>query len=185
ETAGINDSEQGCSEDSLNRCDVLIWWGHKRHDNVKDEYVDRIERRVKQEGMGFIAVHSSHFAKPNKRLMGTRCSWGAYKTDGCQLKVRVNAPDHPITKGVGDFTLPQIERYSEPYRVPEPEAVPFAGTYVYPDGKEEPTRVGFCWTIGKGRMFYFAPGHETYPNLYRPEVQRLFANAVEWAAGRS
>lgn len=184
ETAGLNDPEQGCTEDSLKRCDVMIWWGHKRHGNVKDEYVDRIEQRVKREGMGFIAVHSAHFAKPNKRLMGTRCGWAAYKTDGCQLKVKVSDPAHPIVQGVGDFTLPQIERYSEPYQVPEPEAAPLTGTYVYPDGKEEPTRVGFCWTIGKGRMFYFAPGHETYPNLYLPQVQRVFANAVEWAAPR-
>lgn len=182
ETAGIDSPEQGCTEESLQRCDVLIWWGHKRHGEVKDAYVDRIERRVKQEGMGFIAVHSAHFAKPNKRLMGTRCGWAAYKTDGCRLEVEIKEPNHPISAGVSAFTLPQIERYSEPYQVPVPDAVPLAGTYVYPDGRREPTRVGLCWTIGKGRMFYFAPGHETYPNLNRPEVQRVFANAVQWAA---
>ncbi len=185
ETANLKSPEQGCSADSLKRCDVLIWWGHKRHDDVKDEYVDRIVRRVKEEGMGFIALHSSHFAKPNRRLMGTECSWGAYENDGCQLKVIVKQPAHPIARGLKDFTLPQIERYSEPYAVPTPEAVPFTGTFIYPDGKEEPTRVGLCWTIGKGRMFYFAPGHETYRDFYLDEVQRLMANAVEWAAARA
>ncbi len=182
DTAGIDSPEQGCSVDSLERCDVMIWWGHKRHGEVKDEYVDRIERRVKQDGMGFISVHSAHFAKTNKRLMGTRCGWAAYKTDGCQLKVRVRDGQHPIAAGVSSFTLPRIERYSEPYQVPTPEAVPLEGVYVYPNGKEEETRVGLCWKVGKGRLFYFAPGHETYPNLYRPMVQRIFANAVEWAA---
>jgi trehalose utilization protein len=182
ETANLKSPEQGCSEESLARCDVLIWWGHKRHGDVKNEYVDRIVRRVKEEGMGFISVHSSHFAKPNKRLMGTPCSWAAYKNDGCTCKVIVTDPSHPIVKDVEDFTLPQIERYSEPYAVPTPEAVPLAGTYVYPDGKEEPTRLGLCWTIGKGRMFYFAPGHETYRDFYMDPVQRIFANAVEWAA---
>ena len=182
ETANLKSLEQGCSEDSLKRCDVLIWWGHKRHDDVKNEYVDRIVRRVKDEGMGFISVHSSHYAKANKRLMGTACSWGAYENDGCKCKVIVKEPNHPIVKGVKDFLLPAIERYSEPYAVPTPEAVPLAGTFVYPDGKEEPTRLGLCWTIGKGRMFYFAPGHETCRDFYMEPVQRIFANAVEWAA---
>jgi trehalose utilization protein len=114
--------------------------------------------------------------------MGTACSWGAYVNDGCKLKVVVKQPPHTIARGLKDFTLPQVERYSEPYAVPPPEAVPFEGVYLYPDGKEEPARVGLCWTMGKGRVFYFAPGHETYRDFYFPEVQRIFANAVEWAA---
>jgi len=182
ETANLKSPEQGCTEDSLKRCDVLIWWGHKRHDDVKDEYVDRIVRRVKDEGMGFIAVHSSHFAKANKRLMGTACSWGAYENDGCKFKVVVKEPNHPIAKGIRGFTLPQIERYSEPYAVPTPEAVPLGGNYLYPDGKLEPARLGLCWTIGKGRVFYFVPGHEAYRDFYLDPVQRILANAVEWAA---
>jgi trehalose utilization protein len=186
ETANLKSPDQGCSEDSLKRCDVLIWWGHKRHDDVKDEFVSRIVRRVKEEGMGFISVHSSHYAKPNKRLMGTPCGWAAYENDGCKCEVIVKEPNHPIVQGVKNFLLPAIERYSEPYAVPTPEAVPLAGTYLYPDGRKEPVRLGLCWTIGKGKMFYFAPGHETYRDFYMPEVQRLFANAVEWAAaGRS
>lgn len=181
--AGLKDTEQGCSAESLNQCDVLIWWGHKLHDSVKDEYVARIVKRVREEGMGFIAVHSSHFAKANKALMGTPCSWAAYKNDGCKMKIKVDL-NHPITKGVSDFVLPQIERYSEPYAVPDPESVPLQGTYVYPDGKEEPARMGLCWVRGKGRMFYFAPGHETYQDFYMEPVRRIMANAVEWAAPR-
>lgn len=182
ETANLASPEQGCSEDSLRRCDVLIWWGHKKHGDVKDEYVDRIVRRVKEEGMGFISVHSSHFAKANKRLMGTRCSWAAYQNDGCRCEVTVSEPGHPIAQGLKGFTLPCIERYSEPYAVPTPEAVPLTGTYIYPDGKREPTRLGLCWKIGKGRMFYFVPGHETCRDFYLPEVQQIIANAVTWAA---
>jgi trehalose utilization protein len=185
ETASLADPEQGCSEASLNQCDVLVWWGHKKHDEVKDEYVDRIVRRVKEQGMGFIAVHSSHFAKPNKKLMGTECSWGAYKTDGCKLKVKIKEPTHPIAAGVREYTLPMIERYSEPYKVPTPESVPFDGTYIYPDGKEESVRVGLCWNIGKARMFYFVPGHETYRDLYFEETQLILANAVKWAAPKA
>jgi trehalose utilization protein len=185
ETATITDPEQGCSEASLSKCDVLLWWGHKRHDDVKNQNVARIVRRVKEDGMGFIAIHSSHFAKPNKQLMGTACSWGAYENDGCKCKVLIPDPTHPIVQGVKEFTLPEIERYSEPYRVPEPESVPLRGTYIYPDGKEEPTRLGLCWTIGKGRMFYFAPGHETYRDFYMDPVLQIMANAVNWAAPKA
>jgi trehalose utilization protein len=180
--AGIDQAEQGLPNDLLNAADVLIWWGHKRHGEVKDELVDRIERRVKEEGMGFISLHSSHFAKPYKRLMGTPCSWREYKADGTSVRIIVKLPDHPIAKGLKDFDLPKIERYGEPFRVPEPEAVVLDGIYKKPDGKEEPGRMGMCWTVGKGRVFYFTPGHETYDDFYRPEVRLIMHNAVEWAA---
>jgi trehalose utilization protein len=117
--------------------------------------------------------------------MGTACSWAAYENDGCKCKVLIKDPNHPIVQGVKEFTLPAIERYSEPYRVPTPESVPLEGIYIYPDGKEEPTRLGLCWTIGKGRMFYFAPGHETYRDFYMDEVKQILANAVVWAASRA
>lgn len=184
ELACIDDPNQGAGEDLLKRADVLMWWGHKRHREVKDEVVEAIYKRVHDEGMGFISLHSSHFAKPYKRLMGTRCSWGEYKADGTSVQITVKEPDHPICKGVKDFALPLIERYGEPFAVPEPEAVPLDGEYTKPDGTKAPGRMGLCWTIGKGRVFYFTPGHETYNDFFRPEVQLIMANAVKWAAGK-
>jgi len=181
-TASLNDPDQGISSELLQSTDVLIWWGHKKHKDVTDDLVDRIARRVKEEGMGFISTHSSHFAKPYKKLMGTACSWREYKADGTSAKVIVKEPNHPICKGVKDFELPLIERYGEPFQVPEPEAVPLDGIYTKPSGEKEPGRMGLCWTVGKGRVFYFAPGHETYDDYYRPEVRQILRNAVEWAA---
>lgn len=180
--AGLRDPDQGVSEERLNGTDVLIWWGHKRHGEVKDELVQRIVRRVKEEGMGFISIHSSHFAKPYKALMGTACSWREYKADGTSARVIVKLPDHPIARGVKDFDLPKIERYGEPFAVPEPEAVVLDGVYTKPNGEKEPGRMGLCWTVGKGRVFYFTPGHETYDDFFRPEVRQILRNAVEWAA---
>lgn len=180
--AGIDQPEQGISEALLNSTDVLIWWGHKRHGDVKDELVDRIVKRVKEQGMGFLSVHSSHFAKPYRKLMGTACSWREYKADGTSVKITVKEPNHPIAKGVKDFALPKIERYGEPFAVPTPEAVPFEGIYTKPNGEQEPGRMGLCWTIGKGRVFYLTPGHETYDDFYRPEIRQIMKNAVEWAA---
>lgn len=180
--ASLTEPDQGLSEQLLARTDVLIWWGHKKHGDVKDELVSRIERRVKEDGMGFIATHSSHFAKPYRRLMGTRCSWGEYVCDGTSVEITVKQPDHPICQGVSNFILPLIERYGEPFAVPAPEAVPLDGVYTKPDGTKVPGRMGLCWTVGKGKVFYFTPGHETYDDYYRPEVRRIFLNAVGWAA---
>jgi len=181
--ASIDDPEQGLPDELLNRADVLMWWGHKKHGNVKDALVDRIEKRVKEEGMGFIALHSSHFAKPNKRLMGTACSFAAYVGDSTTLQVTVADKKHPIAKGVpAEFTVVHHERYSDPYAVPEAEAVVLDGVATLKNGQKDPSKQGYCWTIGKGRMFYFQPGHETNPIFYNENVRKIMANAVKWAA---
>jgi len=181
--ASLNDPDQGLSDERLESTDVLIWWGHKRHGDVKDALVDKIATRVKDGSMGFIGTHSAHFSKPLKRILGTACSWREYVLDGTTVDIKVNAPDHPICKGVHGFTIP-IERYGEPFAVPPPESVPLTGLYHRPDGKTEQARMGLCWTVGKGRVFYFTPGHETYPDYNRPEVRKIFINAVPWAAAQ-
>ena len=180
--ASLNDPDQGISDDRLNSTDVLIWWGHKKHGEVKDELVNKIAERVKAGKMGFIGTHSCHFAKPFKKLMGTPCSWREYVADGTSAEVIVKEPDHPICKGVKTFKLDKIERYGEPFAVPTPEAVPLDGVYTKPDGTTAPGRMGLCWTVGEGRVFYFTPGHETYPDYFRPQVRQIFINAVQWAA---
>jgi len=180
--ASLNDPEQGLSEERFAGTDVLIWWGHKKHGEVKDELVNRIQKRVKEQGMGFIGTHSAHFSKPLKQLLGTRCSWREYVDDGTSVEIIVKEPNHPICKGVKNFKRPRIERYGEPFAVPTPESVPLEGIYTKPDGTTETARMGLCWTVGKGRVFYFTPGHETYDDYYRPEIRRIFVNAVGWAA---
>ena len=180
--ASLNDPDQGISDELLGSTDVLIWWGHKRHGDVKDALVDRIADRVKEGKMGFIGTHSAHFSKPLKKLLGTACSWREYVADGTSAEIVVAEPDHPICKGVKNFKIRAIERYGEPFAVPTPESVPLKGIYTRPDGKTEPGRMGLCWTIGKGRVFYFTPGHETYNDYHLPEVRRIFVNAVQWAA---
>lgn len=180
--ANLSDPNQGLPDELLNRADVLIWWGHQRHDQVKDPLVSKIVKRVKEDGMGFISLHSSHFAKPNKALMGTACSWGAYVGDSTTLKVTVKDPGHPIAKGVKEFTIVHNERYSDPYAVPTPQSVVFEGIATLKDGKVDPSQQGFTWQIGKGKMFYFQPGHETNPVFYDANVGRIMINAVQWAA---
>ncbi len=180
--ASIDDPGQGLPDDLLQRCDVLIWWGHVKHGKVSDELVAKVIKRVKEDGMGFISLHSSHFAKPNKALMGTACTWGAYLGDSTALKVTVKEPNHPIAAGVKDFEVTHHERYSEPYAVPEPQAVVFEGVHAVRDGGQDPSRIGLCWQIGKGKFFYFQAGHETNPIFLDDNVRKIMANAVKWAA---
>jgi trehalose utilization protein len=180
-TATITDPEQGVGADSLDKTDVLIWWGHKLHDKVTKAHVSRIVDRVKNGGMGFIALHSAHFSKPLKALLGTNCGWkGGYVEDGSKLNMIVKDKSHPIARGIDDFSFPHTERYTEPFECPEPEAVVFDGEYVRPDGSKEMSRQGLVWTVGKGRVFYFQPGHETYPVFFDATMLKILCNAVEW-----
>jgi trehalose utilization protein len=181
-TARLADPNQGLPDDLLYRTDVLIWWGHIRHAQVKDELVDKIIKRVKEDGMGYIALHSSHFAKPNRMLMGTECSWKAYLADSNTLTITVKDANHPIAKGIGQFTIAHSERYSEPYAVPMPEAVVFEGTYTLKNGTTDTSRQGLTWNVGKGKVFYFQPGHETNPVFFDPNIRKIMSNAVEWAS---
>jgi trehalose utilization protein len=71
-TATLEEPEHGLTEDVLNDTDVLIWWGHRGHDRVEDDIVQRVHKRVLA-GMGLIVLHSGHFSKIFKSLMGTSC----------------------------------------------------------------------------------------------------------------
>ncbi len=180
--ANLSDPDQGLPDMLLKRADVLIWWGHQKHGEVKDELVDKIVKRVKEDGMGFLSLHSSHFAKPNKKLMGTPCSWKAYVGDSTTLKVTIKDPNHPIAQGVKEFTIVHNERYSDPYAVPTPKAVVFEGVAALKDGGTDPSQQGLTWEVGKGKFFYFQPGHETNPVFFDPNIRKIMINAVQWAA---
>ena len=128
--------------------------------------------------MGYFALHSAHYSRGLITLLGDKCGLGGVGDGGAET-VSVVAPDHPIAKGVKDFVIPRVEYFIEPFTVPEPEAVVFRSTYEKTDGW---FRTGCCWTVGKGRVFYFRPGHETYPIIRQPEVQKCIYNGALWAA---
>jgi trehalose utilization protein len=179
-TVVLQDREQGLPDSLLMETDVLTWWGHRAHAEVSEGLVDRLERRVR-EGMGLIVLHSGHYSKIFKRLMGTPCSL-KWRVAGERERLWVCDPAHPIARGLEpSFELPHEEMYGEPFAVPVPEEQVFISWF---EGGEV-FRSGCCWRRGAGRVFYFRPGHEIYPTYFDPNVRQVLANAVGWAAGRA
>jgi trehalose utilization protein len=178
-TATLQEPEHGLTADVLATTDVLLWWGHLAHDKVADEVVERVQARV-LEGMGLIVLHSGHHSKIFKRLMGTSCSLLWREADEKERLWVVNA-SHPITQGIGPFIeLPQAEMYGEIFDIPDPDELLFISWFA----GGEVFRSGATWHRGRGRIFYFRPGHETYPIFHRPDIQRVLINAVRWAIFR-
>lgn len=181
QTATLEEPEHGLTEDVLRNTDVLIWWGHIAHGKVTDDIVERVHWHVTNEGMGLIALHSSHFSKIFRRLMGTSCAL-RWREIGEKERVWVVGRGHPIANGISDFfELEHTEMYGEAFDIPPPDELIFISWF--PGG--EVFRSGCCFYRGKGKIFYFRPGHESFPIYYNPNVLKIIRNAVLWsAAGR-
>lgn len=176
-TVTLYDENCGITEELLEDTDVLIWWGHAAHHKVPDEIAKMVQDAVLS-GMGFIALHSAHHSKPFKLLMGTTCNL-SWREDGDMERVWVIKPSHPIAKGINRyFEISHEETYAEPFDIPEPDELVFGGWY---EGGEI-FRSGCCFFRGNGKIFYFQPGHESFPVYYNENVQTIIKNAVRWAA---
>ena len=178
-TATLDEPEHGLTPEVLDATDVLFWWGHMSHHEVSDTVVDRVQRRV-LDGMGLVVLHSGHHAKVFRRLMGTSCDLAWREADaGERERLWVVDPGHPIAEGIGSFIeLPATEMYGEPFDIPEPDALVFISWF---QGGEV-FRSGCCYRRGRGRIFYFRPGHETFPIYYDQQVLRVLGNAARWTA---
>ena len=175
-TAWLDQPEHGLTAEALDRTDVLVWWGHMAHGEVRDEIVQRVKTRV-LEGMGLVVLHSGHYAKIFKALLGTTCSLKWRESTDKERIWNIN-PSHPITQGLGDFVeIPAEEMYGEPFGIPTPDELIFISWFT----GGEVFRSGATWQRGHGRIFYFRPGHETYPTYHHPDVQRIISNGVRWA----
>jgi trehalose utilization protein len=178
-TATLAEPDHGLGTDVLDRTDVLLWWGHTAHEEVAEEVVARVVERVLG-GMGLLVLHSGHHSKPFRRLMGTTCDL-RWRHDERETVWTV-APGHPIAAGVPEsFVIPEQEMYGEFFDVPPPEQLIFVSSFT----GGEVFRSGCCWTRGRGRIFFFSPGHETNPVYHQPEVRRVLVNAARWAAPSS
>ena len=189
--ASLADPEQGLSERALGQTDVLIWFGHKNHKDVSEENVQRVVRHVIERGMGFLPLHSAHYARPFQALMewkaqqlgfkleGRTGGWKSVRNNGKPQRIRVLEPKHPIARGIQEFTIPKTEMYANPFIVPPPDVKVLEGSW---EEGEQHGSDGMVWTAGKGKVFYFRPGHETYPIFFQPEVQAVLRNAARWLA---
>lgn len=176
-TATLDEPEHGLTDEVLANTDVMTWWGHMAHREVSDEIVDKVQMRVLQ-GMGLIVLHSGHFSKIFKRLMGTTCALRWREADEHE-RLWVVQPGHPIAEGVEPyFEIPGVEMYGEHFDIPEPDSLVFVSWF----NGGNVFRSGCCYQRGRGKIFYFRPGHESYPIYYQQEVRRVIANAARWAA---
>lgn len=175
-TATLEQAEHGLTEKVLAETDVLFWWGHMAHGEVKDAIVDRVQARV-LEGMGLVVLHSGHYSKIFKRMLGTSCSL-TWREAGEKERIWVCNPGHPIAQGLGTyFEIPHEEMYGEPFGIPAPDETLFLSWF---QGGEV-FRSGCTWKRGNGKIFYFRPGHESYPTYFQKEVQLVLRNAAHWA----
>ena len=176
-TATLHDPEHGLTEDVLEKTDVLMWWGHAAHGKVNDNVVERVLTRVWQ-GMGFIALHSSHYSKIFKRLMGTSCSL-TWREAGEKERVWVCNPAHPIARGIDRyFEIENSEMYGEPFAIPTPDEIVFISWF---EGGDV-FRSGCTWKRGNGKIFYFRPATKFIRSIIIRPCALVLRNAVKWAA---
>ena len=177
-TATMDEPDTGLPAELLASTDVLTWWGHRFHDDVPDDVVDRVQQRVLN-GMGLVVLHSGHFSRIFRRLMGTSCAL-KWREDGRRERVWVVDPAHPIADGLGEsFVVAEEEMYGEHFDIPAPDELVLVSWF---EGGEV-FRSGCAWHRGRGRVVYLRPGHETHPTYFDPNVRRLIANAARWAGG--
>jgi trehalose utilization protein len=176
-TATLDEPEHGLTQSVLEDTDVLYWWGHMAHGDVSDEIVARVKARVLA-GMGLVVLHSGHFSKIFKVLMGTTCDL-KWREANDRERIWTVAPGHPIAKGLPECILLETEEmYGEHFDIPAPEELIFVSWF----SGGEVFRSGCTYTRGQGKIFYFRPGHETYPTYHNPEIHRVLVNAAHWAA---
>jgi trehalose utilization protein len=178
-TATLDDPEHGLSEQALAETDVLLWWGHIAHDRVSDEVVERVREHVLG-GMGLIVLHSGHFSKIFIRMLGTTCSLRWRNPEGGERELVWNVnPTHPIAEGVEQpIVIDAQEMYGEFFDIPTPDDLVFISSFT----GGEVFRSGVTFTRGRGKIFYFSPGDQEYPVYFHPQVRRVLANGVRWAA---
>jgi trehalose utilization protein len=177
-TATLNEPSHGLTDDVLNQTDVLIWWGHMGHQDVDDAIVDKVHARVLA-GMGLIVLHSAHASKIFMELMGTRTDLLKWREAAEKERLWVIDQSHPIVEGIGEYIeLPHEEMYGEEFHIPAPDQLVLISWF---EGGEV-FRSGVTFLRGQGKIFYFRPGHETYPTYYNKQVLKVISNAVKWCA---
>jgi trehalose utilization protein len=176
-TATLDEPDHGLTDDVIESTDVMLWWGHGAHAEVEDEIVQKVYDRV-QKGMGLIVLHSGHHAKIFRKLLAATANL-KWRVGNDREVLWVVKPGHPILAGIHDHVVIGAEEmYGEFFDVPEPDDLLMISTFT----GGECFRSAMTWQRGMGKIFYFRPGHETFPTYFHPQVQQIIANGVKWAA---
>ena len=127
-TATLDMPECGLDEQTLQSTDVLVWWSHVAHARVPDEIAERVRKRV-LDGMGFVALHSSHLCKPFVGLMGTCCR-SKWRENDEKERIWVIEPAHPIAQNLPEYIeLAEEETYGERFEIPTPDELVFVSWF--------------------------------------------------------
>lgn len=177
QTAVLDEPEHGLTDELLDRTDVLVWWGHDAHDEVRNEIVTKVRESV-LDGMGIIVLHSGQGSKIFESLLGTSgdvCWRHADETE----RIWVIDQNHPITDGIDEYIeLEEAATYGEPFDIPSPDDLVFVSWF---EGGDI-FRSGCCYYRRNGRIFYFRPGDERYPIYENEQILDVLENSVRWAA---
>jgi trehalose utilization protein len=131
--------------------------------------------------MGLIALHAAHRGGPLPVVLQSACAWSDAAAEGEPVDLAAAAPRHPIAQGLQRFRIARGAAHSGAFDAPRPDVVVFDGSL--PSGDR--VWQGMVWTRGRGRIFYFQPGHPDYPVYLQEEVRQVLHNAVRWCAHRS
>ena len=178
-TATLDEPEHGLTDDVLAATDVLVWWGHMRHDDVRDEtVVDRVQRRV-LDGMGMVVLHSGPLLEDLQALMGTTCEpeVAGGRRQGAALGRRTRPPDRRRASASTSSCRKRRCTASTSTSRRRTTSSSSAGS---PAARSSAR--GCCYQRGAGKIFYFRPGHERHPTYYKPDDRPRHRNAVRWAA---
>lgn len=173
-TAVFDEKEYGLTEEVLANTDVLVFWNHMLQEEFSDDVAERVRRHVLA-GMGLVVLHSGHYSKIMRKLLGTSMTlrW----RHGDRERLFCTCPTHPIAQGIPAWVdIPEEEMYGEFFDIPKPDDVVFTGWFA----GGEVFRSGCTFTRGLGKIFYFQPGHEEYPIYHMPVIQKIIKNGVRW-----
>lgn len=173
-TAVFDEKEHGLTEEVLANTDVLVFWNHMLQEEFSDDVAERVRRHVLA-GMGLVVLHSGHYSKIMRKLLGTSMTlrW----RHGDRERLFCTCPTHPIAQGIPAWVdIPEEEMYGEFFDIPKPDDVVFTGWFA----GGEVFRSGCTFTRGLGKIFYFQPGHEEYPIYHMPVIQNIIKNGVRW-----
>lgn len=149
--------------------------------NVEVEYLPYQRKAHRNEMTMLIEPWVRVFKFPDGReklqVQLPNCVFPNWRNDGKPSYIQTLLPSHPIAAGVSaTFTLPKTEMYAEPFHVPAPDEVVFEERWE----TGEWFRSGSVWNLGKGKVFYFRPGHETFAVFLEEAPLRIIENAVLW-----